>query len=279
MSLLLSGSAKAGALMHILFGDETNDRATQDEEFFIYGGLILSENQAVGVHRGMLDIRREYDLGHHEPIKFDTNAAGAVRLGRDRWTEVKARVLDLLNEIDAKFVAYCVHHDIAAGQTVQTRNEWAIGAVLYRFNQFMYTEVQDSGIVVLDTPDIDRLSIARINDEGLTFSEDAEAAPLDRIIAFTQAHIEWSHCLSACDVLLGAFRYCTNRPRNEVSREMARSVAPRIWTREAADGKHYAGDFGLILRPILANIHSGSIKDDYQRLLDDWQGLFDEVLE
>jgi hypothetical protein len=98
--------------MHVLFADETNTEPTRNVEFFIYGGVLLSGDQVPEVHEGIQDIRRDLGLRHREPLKF---AGRPKRITAEQHIEAKRAALELLGEVDARFIAYCVHHDVARG--------------------------------------------------------------------------------------------------------------------------------------------------------------------
>jgi hypothetical protein len=248
--------------MHVLFGDETNTQAARDVEFFIYGGLILSDEQVAEVHEGVRGIRYDLGLGHREPLKF--GGPRPKHVSADDHRQAKQEVLELLDEVDAVFLAYCVHHRIASAVSIGKRNEYALNTVLWGFNRFLSVE-GDHGMVVLDQlrPQ-ERFVVSRLNSEGLEMF-DRRTVPVPRITGITTAHIEWSHCLSACDVILGAFRYCVNRPDTDASKEMFPIVVRQLWYREDASGRRLMRDYGLFLRP--KEVKAPKIKARYDWLV------------
>jgi hypothetical protein len=210
--------------VYIFFGDETNTEPTRDVEFFIYGGVVLSGDQLVQVHEGIRRIRTGLGLTHSEPLKF---AGSPKRISAQDHRAAKQEVLDLLRASGARFIAYCVHHRIV-GQSISRRNEYALNTVLWGFHHFLAVE-QDYGLAVLDRlrPQ-ERLVVGRLNAEGLEM-HDGRTVRMPRLVGIATAHIEWSHCLSACDVLLGAFRYCVNSPSTAAARAMFPAVADLLW--------------------------------------------------
>jgi len=250
--------------MHIFFGDETN-KSSSDGEFFVYGGLILSDAQIVWVHDRVRGYREHYGLGVEDKIKF-TGHAMPDHLDKEHWRELKSGILDILVECDATFMAYYVHHDIIKNQTQQIRNQWAIEPILYRYQMYL-TESESHGFAILDNieeAELRRLEITRINTEGLKFEPDGDPVPLDRIVGIARAHVDWSHCLSANDVVLGAFGYSINHPGHEVANDMMRRVNRMFWHDEM-DGVRYMGERGLIRRP-KGNIEVAEIRERYQRI-------------
>ena len=233
--------------VYLFIGDESN--ATADEgEFFIYGGLMLSDDQAIRIHQRMVELRRQHQLGVDDRVKFTTHARPA-HVSIDDWRDLKAAVLDALVEVEAVFMAYYVHHRIADPQGIPTRNRWAVEAILYRFQLFL-REVDDFGFATFDNieeADLRRYDLARINTEGLTF--DGATVALDRIVGLARSHVEWTHLLSATDVALGAFAYTTNHPERDATVNMMRRVSRLFWGHQAAEGIRYIGERGLIRRP------------------------------
>lgn len=233
--------------VHVLFADETNTEPTREAEFFIYGGVLLSADQIPDVHKGIRDIRRDLGLAHahKEPLEF---SGRPKRITADQHLDAKRAVLELLGEVDARFIAYCVHHDVARGVSVGRRNEYALNTVLWGFHRFLVRE-KDYGLVVLDQlrPQ-ERYVVSRLNADGLEMY-DGDVVPMPRLTGIATAHVEWSHCLSACDVLLGAFRYCVNKPNTAASREMFPAVAPLLWCWVDSSGRRFVREYGVFLRP------------------------------
>ncbi len=253
--------------MHVLFADETNTEPTRDVEFFIYGGIVLSAEQVPEVHEGVRNIRSKLGLQHKEPLKF---AGRPNRITADKHLEAKRSVLELLREVEAQFIAYCVHHDVARGVSVGKRNEYALNTVLWGFHRFLVHE-KDYGLVVLDQlrPQ-ERYVVSRLNADGLEMF-DGNVVPMPRLTGIATAHVEWSHCLSACDVLLGAFRYCVNKPNTDASVEMFPTVAPLLWHRADSSGRHSVREYGLFLRP--KDVKAPRIKARYDALVASFKQL------
>ena len=104
---------------------------------------------------------------------------------------------------------------------------------------------------------------------------DGSTVSLPRLSGVATAHVEWNHCLSACDVLLGAFRYCVNRPGSDVSKEMFPGVIPLLWHRADAAGRRFVRDYGLILRP--KDVRADRIRRRYDWLVAALQRLADDA--
>ncbi len=256
--------------MHFLFGDETNTEPAREVEFFIYGALVLDEEQLEEIHDGIDEIREDLGLRHDEPLKFSQKPR---RISAGEHREAKRQALDLLEKTEAVFIAYCVHHRILHGAAVSERNEYALNTVLWGFHRLLDRE-GDHGMVVLDQlPNQTRYVVSHLNNEGLRMY-DGTTVRMPRITGIATAHVEWSHGLSACDLLLGAFRYCVNKPDTAASQEMFPSVVSRLWHREDASGRRYVREWGLFLRPKV--VKAASIKARYDALVAQLQRLADE---
>ena len=251
--------------MHVLFADETNTEPTRHVEFFIYGGVILSADQIVEVHKGIRRIRQQLGLRHTEPLKF---SGSPKRITAEEHREGKRAVLELLGHCGARFLAYCVHHRIT-GPSIARRNEYSLNTVLWGFHHFLAVE-GEHGLAVLDRlrPE-ERLVVGRLNSEGLEMS-DGRKVPMPRLVGIATAHIEWNHCLSACDVLLGAFRYCVNKPDTGAAREMFPRVADLLWYKDGTDPR-VVREYGLLLRP--KAVKAADIKARYDALVASFQQL------
>jgi hypothetical protein len=226
---------------------------------------VLSADQVVEVHEGVRRIRRGLGLAHSESLKF---AGRPKRISAQDHLDAKREVLDLLQASGARFIAYCVHHRVV-GRSIGRRNEYALNTVLWGFHHFLTIE-QDHGIAVLDRlrPE-ERLPVGRLNAEGLEMS-DGRTVRMPRLVGIATAHIEWSHCLSACDVLLGAFRYCVNNPSTRAAREMFPVVADLLWYKPGTDPRSVR-EFGLLLRP--KSVAAPSIRARYGALVDSFKRL------
>jgi len=100
--------------------------------------------------------------------------------------------------------------------------------------------------------------------------------PLDRILLFASTCLGASHANSAMDIVLGAFRYCINNPRNEdAAREMFGAVAPLMWGRRV-DGQIAVRGRGLILRPEIAGIRHEPYRREYEQLIEHLRCLLRE---
>jgi hypothetical protein len=73
--------------------------------------------------------------------------------------------------------------------------------------------------------------------------------PLSNIGVFAASCINASHAASAIDIILGAFRYCVNNPKNpDLAKKMMTEVAALIWHTRNGDLIETNG-MGLIFRP------------------------------
>jgi len=243
---------------------------TLEVEFFIYGGLVLTDEQVIAIHSFMSELRRDLGLRPDQSVKFSSHARPEhVRF--EDWTAAKRAILQELLRLEVRFMAYAVHHSIAAGQSVQRRNEFALNTILWGFHKLL-EEVQDHGMVTVDEPDLEgRIVIGNLLNRGLEI--DGREVRLPRIVSYGRSHVDWTHCLSACDVLLGSFRYCVNHPDRAASAEMFPVVARLLHHRER-DGVAYIREHGLFLRPLQVRVDG--IRRRYDNLTRNLETLLSE---
>lgn len=260
--------------MYLLLTDETNLPNDPGANFFAYGGLIVPLDRLQQLHEGIAATRARAGYGPTDELKFETNARPAhvaIPAARD----AKAAVIDLCIEIGCKFIVYVVLHAIARNQQREVLIRWGADHVIGKFNNFL-RDSNAFGIVAED-----RLPTAaeyqHLRDKfsvGLTYPENNQHVPLDRILMFSSTCMNATHAASAMDIVLGAFRYCINQPRNvAAARAMMRKVASLIWCN--IEGEHiYAMEMGLIFRPVEVRVEA--FRQEYTGLLQHINALIAE---
>lgn len=251
--------------MHILLTDETNLKHSDSVTFFAYGGLIIEAARVPELHSKIEATRKEFGYRPGDRLKFDTNAR-PVSVTVEQATLAKKCVVQACIECECKFIAYVVHHGIAQSNPIDQVIQWGANHVIGKFN--FYLQCSNShGIVAMDRLP-DGVEFSYLSDKftaGLTFDDDPAVA-LDRIVLFSSTCINASHLSSAMDIVLGAWRYCINAPRNvEAAKEMMGDIAKLIWAVRSG-GKLLVHEKGLICRP--KEIRSTSFKADYDVMID-----------
>ena len=255
--------------MHILFTDETNLSATDAVRFFVYGGVFFDVAKLPAIDDGIEAIRREagYELGHE--FKFDTRSRPSC-VSADDCTTAKNAVLELAAATECRFMACVTHHEIAKKRTQTQLITHGANTVLGAFNRFL-TGAGDRGMCI-----VDRLSdsseyryLTEKYTVGLTFP-DGHTRRLDRIALFAASCIGASNAASLVDIVLGAFRYCINNPRNVAAAHvMMAKLACLLWSK---DGLFL--DRGIILRP--AKVQVPEYKRAYDALVEHLRSLLQE---
>lgn len=97
--------------MHYLITDETNVNEGPDTKFFIYGGLMLSDQQLTVVHEGVESIRKRYGYQPGDKFKFSTSER-PKHVTREAHKDAKNEVVELCGTVGVKFVAYTILHAI-----------------------------------------------------------------------------------------------------------------------------------------------------------------------
>lgn len=251
--------------MHLLLTDETNQRPGRDAKFFILGGLIVPLEALDELHRRIEVARTSAGYREHDELKFETNAR-PTHVSIQQATEVKRQVISAAQELGCKFIAHVIHHEIIRNQDLEQQVQWAADYVIGRFNYYL-TTVNDSGICAVDNLPV-RAQFRYLSEkfsQGLSFPDESRVR-LDRIRLFSATCSNASHVSSAMDIVLGAFRYCLNNPRNQdTASEMMKNVVELMWHEKRGEDILVVGK-GLIVRPELANIRSQEYRKDYDEM-------------
>jgi len=261
--------------MRILLADETNRRPGRDAKFFVYGGLVLTTEALSRLHAEIEVIRRTAGYRAGDELKFDTRSRPSY-VPIEAATEAKRQVIESAKRVGSVFIAHVILHDIIVNQDADQQVQWAADYVIGRFNQYLAEEKEDGICVVDNLPN--RAEFRYLSQKfahGLTLDTGTHIS-LDRIKLFASTCVGASHANSVMDIVLGAFRYCMNNPRNpEAAREMFGSVASMMWGRRVGDAIQVRGR-GLILRPQIANIRFERYRREYEALIEHLGNLLRE---
>lgn len=250
--------------MKVLLTDESNLNPSDEVRFFAYGGLVVDSTRVASLSAAIAGIREGLGLQPEEQLKFETRAR-PKRIEVAQYTAAKAAVIDACIEHDCRFLAYLILHDIARNRTQADLVEFGINTTLLLFDK-MLVEDDEHGLVL-----IDRLPSGRDHDylkdkfqQGLA-GEDWSLS-LGRIALFGVTADGASHLSSAVDIVLGAFRFCVNKPETSAAvREMLPKVMVLMHSRKDARGVALVRESGLALRP--KEIRIGAYRQEYDDLL------------
>jgi hypothetical protein len=254
--------------MYLLLTDETNLPTDPGARFFAYGGLFFDVDKLPRLDELIAEARTANGYRPRDELKFETNAKPRqVTVQQARQT--KEAVLQACLEVEAVFVVQVVLNALARRQSQETLITYGGNEVLAAFNAWLQRQ-QSHGIVA-----VDRFSSAAeyryLIDKfcsGLQLPG-GQTLPLDRIKLFTSTCCNASHASSAMDIVLGAFRYCINQPRNlEAARVMMAQVVRLLW--HTGHGNRLVVH-GLMRRP--REVRVAAYQAEYDWLLEWINGL------
>lgn len=248
--------------MHWLLTDETNKPPNEDQ-FFIYGGLLLHSDSVPAVDQIVRNVRREFGYGPSASFKFSVGGSGQDAATHEA---AKAALLDRLTETGVKFAVTLIHARIRGDQHINAVIEQAINTLTMAYWEFL-GDVDDQGVMLIDRVDSARghdafRDFTRRFTEGLDIS--GRVRPVnDRILLFGMTNNNSSHLSSAVDICIGAFRTCVNASsqssRDEAARIYWPLIDPLIWRR---DGRRSAGGY----RPRPVDVRAPAVRRIYERL-------------
>jgi hypothetical protein len=257
--------------MYVLFTDETNCQPSKQVKFFITGGLFFPAKVFSALDSGIKQIRCEHGYLPTDSFKFDTRAR-PPHVKHNHATEAKAQVVSLCSKLGCRFIAVVIHHSVLTKQK-GGKFLWPFDALIAKFEYFLRGE-NEHGLCVVDNLPIDGGQWKYLSErftKGLYLAPRKKYMPLSRIRLFAATCNNASHISSATDIVLGAFRYCVNDPKNaDLAKEMLRNVA-QMMHHEKIDGKRRVREMGLLLRPMKVDIPE--YQQDYDLLLDNLSQL------
>ena len=252
--------------MYILFTDETNLRASSAVKFFAYGGVFLDMSRLADLHRRIEAIRSHAGYQPGDELKFDTRAR-PPHVTLDMSTEAKNQVLTAAAALNCRFIACITHHEIAKTKSEHDLVTYGANTVISGFHRFL-SNVDDQGICIVDrfSNSTEYKYLAEKFSTGLTF-QDGRSLRLDRIPLFAASCIGASHGAALVDVVLGAFRYCINTPKNHsAAKKMMATLAQVLWSRDGRFLEH-----GIVLRP--TKLRHSPYKAEYDALVEQLRSL------
>lgn len=249
--------------MFVFAGDESNVTQSKQARFFIYGGLVIAADKASEAARRVSVIRTKYDFPRDAEFKFDVRSRPDDMSAR-QFREAKNEVLVASAELEVRFMAYVVHHGIAARQ----RRElwlWALNTLLCQFDLFLQRE-RSYGICLVDRFENDMSVLRRIHQQGVDpeFGDGKLRHALENVWCYGTVNIGTTHVASMVDIVLGAFRYCVNKMVNGSSPvDLYSKVRPLMLCEPSNPAK--VNEWGLFLRP--REVKAASYKQEYDALL------------
>lgn len=234
--------------MHLLFTDETNTDDASDADFFIYGGLIVPAISLKEMHDGMAAIRKAAGYKAEDKFKFQLKSRPS-HVSIEAFNGAKASVISLCYRLGCHFIVYAFLKATKGDTSTDQMVAFGANSVLETFNRYL-TQNKSFGIAISDrlAKESHYPHMQEKFTKGLLY-KGQPPKPLSNIGVFAGSCINASHAASAIDIVLGAFRYCVNYPKNEeIAKQIMSEVAALIW--HTRDGEVIRTDgMGLILRP------------------------------
>jgi hypothetical protein len=223
--------------------DETNRNNDDGETFFIVGGLIFDEAQAVAVHRDIEAIRVAHKFSGNDQLKFQT-AARPDHLTHEEYTEAKSQVIKSLRKHQVKMVVVVGINAITQGSGRKQQTEFSLNILAQRYYWFLQN-MGTHGIFLFDRDD------QQIKHLQKMFSVGTGREPLkNRIVLFGSTYNQASHLSSAVDIALGGIRHCVNHsPAEERPAQVASTLFGDLYPLLLKDGKGLARDRGFNMTP------------------------------
>lgn len=251
--------------MHYFITDETNNAYVADK-FFIYGGLVMTDEQMIELHKAIEGIRTQFGFQPGDSLKFHTRSR-PEHVTIENAKAAKEAVIAALERLGIRMIVYLIHHDIASAQNDEVRTNWALNTVTWAYRRLLVREGA-RGIMHMDRADEQHVHLARMFGSGLLMQDGRSVHVDDRIVLFGMTSDGASHVASAVDIALGGFRYCVNAAggdgRDVVAADIFPPLARIIWGIEVG-GVKYIRNYGYHPMP-KGEIRSTRFKAKYDEL-------------
>ncbi len=235
--------------MHTFHVDETG--RSGNTNFFYIGGLVANEKQFVAATARTKKIRDKYGYKETDKFKFSTNSRPS-HMSIGDWTASKKEALELINELDIKFLTLYIHHKIANPLKRPEGVKWNMENL---FRHYARLFLQDEpGAVCLDRVDEKWIhnEVAKIAQRQIPYKNETIGIP--EIIHYSFTDHRFSEFNSLVDIILGTFHYCcesafadNKSERIETVKTMLGLVYP-CFARDKTTG--LATGAGLLQQPI-----------------------------
>lgn len=237
--------------MHWLVTDETNKTAAEGD-FFIYGGLVLTDAQVKVMHQELSEIRLRYGYLSADDFKIQARSR-PPHVSPENALGARVAALAAANEACVRMIVYVIHHGIASGGGPERTIRFAINSVVSSFHRLL--EAGDAmGLVLVDRMDEKYAypHLKQLFQHGHLLNTGTTISLGDRIVQYGMSSNNASHISSLVDIALGAFRYCANtacgKGDDNAAQKMFPTLAQLMWGREV-NGEKRVGGLGYIARP------------------------------
>ncbi len=242
--------------MYLLLLDETNTNASNENKFFIYGGVVFSEVSLPLLHEGVGKIRQDFKYPTNSTFKFETWSK-PKHLSKVEFAKAKMQVMQLAIENGVFFIAYLVKHAIAKNK-LKLNIQWASNEVISVFDSFL-TQKKDKGICIFDRlPFKNNYGyLEELFQNGITTASSNKIARVPKnIMLYGASAVNASHLNAIADIILGSFRYCVNT--SKVDSDAFKVMMPRVrdlfYYYEYKNQK-FVLEHGLLVRPHISQFY------------------------
>ncbi|MHB1117824.1 DUF3800 domain-containing protein [Sideroxydans sp.] len=191
--------------MYMLYCDESN-LEEKDNDFFVYGGLVINGEAAQSLSLAIDSIRRTFKVPQRFVLKFNP---GPEHLSHQDFIALKQAIVEAAIAHECIFLASMILHNVATSPAEARRNE--INRICYHYDCFL-SRPQSHGLVLIDRFE-DKKIDGHLRDKfttGITGLPYSKELRLERIVGFHYSAIGQSHFGSIIDIVLGSFRFAVN---------------------------------------------------------------------
>lgn len=191
--------------MYLLYCDESNLEEKEDE-FFVYGGLVINGKAAQSLSLELDAIRQDFKIPKDFILKFNPKPE---HLSHKEFIQLKQTIIEIAIKHDCIFLTSLILHNIATSPDDARRNE--INRICYHYDCYLHRP-KSHGLVLIDRFE-DKQIDGHLREKfsigvtGLPYSRDYR---LERIVGYHYSAIGQSHFGSIIDIVLGSFRFAVN---------------------------------------------------------------------
>lgn len=240
--------------MYLLYCDESN-LEKKDNDFFVYGGLVIEAQAAYSLSLAIEAIRQTAGIRPDYILKFNPRPDN---LSHKDFTDLKQAIIEAAISHGCIFLTSLILHNVATNPDNARRNE--INRICYHFDCYLHRP-QSHGLVLIDRFD-DKQIDGHLREKfsiGVTGLPYSKKIRLERIIGFHYAAIGQSHFNSVTDIILGSFRFAVNAftrqdmGRLTTAKHLLKTLSP-LFFREDSVGR--VSEISLFFSPKIIKIES-----------------------
>lgn len=248
--------------MHLLYCDESN-LEPKDNEFFVYGGVVIEASAALPLSKAVEKIRLDSGVPKDFVLKFNP---GPKHLNHQQFSALKQAVIEAARDHGCLFLTSLILHNVATSPDDARRN--AINTICFHFDCYL-NRPKSHGLVLVDRFD-DKQIDGHLREKfsiGLTGMPYSQEMRLERIVGYHYSAIGQSHFGSVIDIVLGSFRFAVNAfTRNETGKMQTAgallAMMSPMFFRERSDGR--VSELSLMFSPKI--IKSDKYRTQYEAL-------------